>query len=182
MKDEAVTSRAISHSRSPGSRSPRLRSSLGRPLGTLVGCCALLAALGLTQTEAADAFTLERPVITSHGVTERHACFRGGFESDGASTVYDPAPCKLQKPRPQALPVHRGGRVSIRTPEAAERLKVVVRSRRGTSTFGAHRVEMSDRRWRFRMPRFRNRSKLRFTIFYSDGQTSWSLPLKRHRH
>jgi hypothetical protein len=146
----------------------------------LLGCVLFLTGFGLVETASAGAFTLERPVVKSHGVTERHACFRGGSESDGA--LYDPAPCTLQKPRPRALPVHRGGRVSIRTPEAADRLKVVVRSRRGTSTFGAHRVEMSDRRWRFRMPRFRNRSKLRFTIFYSDGQTSWSLPLKRHRH
>jgi hypothetical protein len=152
------------------------------PTVKLVGCLVLLAVVGLIETAAASAFTLEQPVVASHGERERHACFRGGIESGDDVAIYDPAPCADQKPRPKPLPVHRRGRVSIRTPEAAERVKVTVRSRRGPTILDAHRVEMSDRRWRFRMPRFRNHSKLRITIFYGDGQTSWSLPLERHRH
>ncbi len=143
----------------------------------------VVAAFGLSQAAAASAFTLERPVIKSHGQAERHACFRGAEQrSDGAGAIFDPAPCRLQTPRPERLPVHRGGRVLVRTPEPAERVMARVRSRTGPRTVEAHRIEGSERRWGFRMPRFRNRSRLGITILYGDGHTSWSLPLKRHRH
>jgi hypothetical protein len=147
---------------------------------------AFIAALGvfaLSGGTTAEAFTLEPPTVRSHGVTERHACFRGGVEQDGnVVTVIDPAPCKLQRPRPNPLPVHREGRVHIRTAEQAERVTVTVRSRAGERVLQAHAVDGDHRRWRIRMPRFRDRSKLGITIVYPDGDASWSLPVKRHRH
>lgn len=149
----------------------------------LSACLALLASFGLAQAGVASAFSLESPVVKSHGKTERHACFRGGYEQSGdAFTVYDPAPCKAQRPRPDPLPVHRAGGVAIRTAERAERLRITVRSRAGERSFEAAPRDDSGRRWSFRMPRFKDGGDLGVRIVYADGEASWSLPLKRHRH
>lgn|GEM_PF-5120910 len=154
-----------------------------RAVWKLSGCLSLLALFGLSQVGLASAFTLERPVVTSHGTTERHACFRGGSEQSGdAVSVIDPAPCSAQRPRPEPLPVHRGGRVTIRTAEQAEQLRITVRSRAETRRLEAHPRDGSGRRWSFQMPRFKTGSDLGITIIYPDGQTSWSLPLRRHNH
>lgn len=149
----------------------------------LSGCLVVLALLGLAQAGVASAFTLEGPVVRSHGKTERDACFRGGVQTfDDATQTFSPTPCKAQMPQPEGLPVHRAGRVTIRTAEGAERLQVAVRSRGGTRSFEADPRDDSGRRWSFRMPRFKNGSDLAITIDYADGNTSWTLPLKRHRH
>lgn len=144
---------------------------------------ALVALLSAGQAAPASAFTLGSPVVTSHSKTERNACFRGGYEQSGdAISVIDPAPCKAQRPRPEALPVHRAGLVRVRTAASADRVRITVRSRAGTQSLDALPGGDRKRRWRFRMPRFKDGSSLGIAIIYPDGRGSWTLPLKRHHH